>query len=29
MCITKSDADFVVDCLDEVLSIVGKQSGGE
>ena len=29
MCITKADADFVVDCLDEVLSIVGKQSCGE
>ncbi|HIE99873.1 MAG TPA: aminotransferase class III-fold pyridoxal phosphate-dependent enzyme [Planctomycetes bacterium] len=29
MCITKADADFVVDCIDEVLSIVGKHSCGE
>jgi alanine-glyoxylate transaminase/(R)-3-amino-2-methylpropionate-pyruvate transaminase len=26
MCITKDDADFLVDCLDEVLSIVDKPS---
>jgi alanine-glyoxylate transaminase/(R)-3-amino-2-methylpropionate-pyruvate transaminase len=24
MCITRDDADFLVDCLDEVLGIVGK-----
>jgi len=23
MCITKDDADFLVDCLDEVLSEIG------
>lgn len=25
MCITKDDADFMIDCLDEVLGIVGKK----
>jgi alanine-glyoxylate transaminase/(R)-3-amino-2-methylpropionate-pyruvate transaminase len=31
MCVTKSDADFLVDCLDEVLDVVaagGKSRGG-
>lgn len=26
MCITKDDADFLVDCLDEVLSEIGAKS---
>jgi len=26
MCITKADADFLVDCLDEVLEMVGTGS---
>jgi alanine-glyoxylate transaminase / (R)-3-amino-2-methylpropionate-pyruvate transaminase len=27
MCITKDDADFLADCLDEVLGIVGRSAG--
>jgi alanine-glyoxylate transaminase/(R)-3-amino-2-methylpropionate-pyruvate transaminase len=28
MCITKADADFLVDCLDEVLTIVTRRGQG-
>jgi alanine-glyoxylate transaminase/(R)-3-amino-2-methylpropionate-pyruvate transaminase len=28
MCLTKDDADFLVDCLDEVLTIVTRRAQG-